>query len=111
MEELRSRLDEKDSTLEKSRRQLSQLKAEKAGLDEEKSELGEALDIKEKKISLLQVTRPVSMAQWRIWIFWLRYESFTRYQIYFEFLQYTHTRVEWSPSKMPWKSGKTNYLN
>ena len=55
VEELRSRLDEKDSTLEKSRRQLSQLKAEKAGLDEEKTELGEALDIKEKKISLLQV--------------------------------------------------------
>ena len=57
MEELRSRLDEKDSTLEKSRRQLSTLKAEKAGLDEEKTELGEALDIKEKKISLLQVRK------------------------------------------------------
>ena len=36
---------------------MSQLKAEKAGLDEEKTELGEALDIKEKKISLLQVRK------------------------------------------------------
>ena len=50
VEELRSRLDEKDSILEKSRRQLSTLKAEKAGLDKEKTDLGEALDIKEKKI-------------------------------------------------------------
>jgi uncharacterized protein YbaP (TraB family) len=50
-------LDEKESTLDKSRRQLQQLKSEKAGLDEEKTELGEALDLKEKKISVLQVQK------------------------------------------------------